>query len=151
MNQDVRRKLDKCLTTLLDRDRELLELDVNERSLAHKLAEYLQCEFPDWNVDCEYNRKFSIPKRLQGHPFTTSDVPTDDTSGRTVYPDIIVHRRGVDDNHLVVEIKKRSNRDDLEIDRGKLEGFTHQMGYRNAALIVFDGVEEPKIEDFSLE
>jgi len=149
MNHDVKRKLDRCLTTLLERDGELLELDVNERSLTHKLAEYLQCEFFDWNVDCEYNRRFSLPKKLEGHPFQTGNAPTDDTSGRTVYPDIVVHRRGKTENHLVIEVKKRSNPEDLNIDRWKLEGFRDQMGYRNAVLIVFDGLKWPDIEDWS--
>ena len=41
---------------LIKNDFYLLEIGTNERSVAHKLAEYLQQEFPNRHVDCEYNR-----------------------------------------------------------------------------------------------
>ncbi len=34
----------------------LVKNDVHERAMTHKLAEYLQLQFPDYDVDCEYNR-----------------------------------------------------------------------------------------------
>ena len=57
-------------------------MDANERSLTHKLAEYLQCEFPDWHVDCEYNRHGLDVKRLAIHSWR---VKADDTEARTVF------------------------------------------------------------------
>lgn len=45
-----------ALGVLQKNDSFLLENEVNERTIAHKFAEYLQKQFPDWNVDCEYNR-----------------------------------------------------------------------------------------------
>jgi hypothetical protein len=86
---EVKRRLYSAYDTLLKQDRALLELDANERSLTHKLAEHLQAEFPDWDVDCEYNRNGAIPKRLVG----TGYVSTDNTDGKTVFPDVIVHQR----------------------------------------------------------
>ena len=48
--------LEIALSELIERDSFLFEADANERSITHKLAEYLQAQFQDWNVDCEYNR-----------------------------------------------------------------------------------------------
>ena len=70
---EVRDRLYAAYHALLRHDRALLELDANERSLTHKLAEYLQGEFPDWDVDCEYNRDGDTPKRLSVQTISTND------------------------------------------------------------------------------
>lgn len=54
----VHKKVEKAINILSKNDAFLLEGNVNERSISHKLAEYLQQEFNDWNVDYEYNRDF---------------------------------------------------------------------------------------------
>lgn len=104
------------------RERTLLEANVNERSLTHKLAEHLQAVFPSWNVDCEYNRLGQMVKRLPRAEETT----TDDTEGRSIFPDIIVHKRGANQNLLVIEAKKTTNQ--LTGDVEKLCGLTAQSG-----------------------
>ena len=125
---EIEKKVRRSLALLLKQDRFLLEIDVNERSITHKLAEYLQLEFPEWHVDCEYNRSGPLPKRLQ----ITADTPVraDDTEAQTVYPDIIVHRRNTDENLLVIEVKKSSNRNRAEWDRQKLEAFKEAEDYK---------------------
>jgi hypothetical protein len=40
---------------------DLIDVDANERSISHKLAEYIQKHTSDWNVDCEYNRDGNDP------------------------------------------------------------------------------------------
>ena len=137
MDTNIERRLRKCLEELVKTDRELLDNDVNERSITHKLAEHIQREFKGWHVDCEYNRKGQMPKTLQAKYF--AGVCADDVHARTVYPDIIIHHRGVPDNLVAIEVKKRSNPDGLEMDRAKLAGFREEYGYRNTALVVLDG------------
>lgn len=44
---------------------------------------------------------------------------------RTIYPDIIVHKRGKKDNLLIIEIKK-STSNEKEFDHAKLECYTDQ-------------------------
>lgn len=61
----------------------LMEIGENERSMTHKIAEYLQQEFPSWHVDCEYNRMEADSKKIN-----LDDKPSN------VCPDIIVHQRG---------------------------------------------------------
>lgn len=61
-------KLDKKiligLDALLKNDAYLLSVDTNERSITHKLAECYQDFFPEWNVDCEYNKNLLAPKEI---------------------------------------------------------------------------------------
>lgn len=110
----------KAINLFIKHDSFLLQRNVNERSLSHKLAEYLQGEFQGWHVDCEYNRDHDLTKRLKVPKGTT---PIDDTEGKTVFPDIIVHHRNNNDNLLVIEVKKSSNPDNGDFDRKKLEAF----------------------------
>lgn len=112
--EDVKRRVIAAICALYRHDRELLDVDANERSITHKLAEHLQREFPEWHVDCEYNRRRRESKRLEA---------------KTVFPDIIVHRRRTDENLLVMEVKKDSGRDDSG-DVKKLKQFTKDPKYR---------------------
>jgi len=128
---EIKKKVGISLEVLFKNDFFLLK--ASERSVAHKLAEYLQTQFPDWNVDCEYNRKGLAPKVLNGIHECSEQKKTD-----RVYPDIIVHRRNTDDNLLVVEIKIK---DDDCCDIEKLKKFTSSSGefkYRLGLFIKFN-------------
>ncbi len=98
----------------------LLKNKVNERSVSHKLGEYLQQQFPDWNVDCEYNKKGDATKILDGMA-ECRDSLTD-----LVYPDIIVHKRDTNENLLIVEMETKQ--ENHECDRAKCELFTSNKG-----------------------
>ena len=131
----VRERLGNALARLLEEDRFLLVNDLNERSISHTLAEHLQTEFADWHVDCEYNRNYAVIKRLrEGSP----EPSADDAEARTVYPDIVVHRRNADENLLVVEIKKSTNSNNEEYDLTKLRSFLSQLHYTYGAFIKFE-------------
>lgn len=56
--------VEQALLQLMKNDAYLLENKISERSQTHKLAEYLQLLLPQWNVDCEYNRKLKLTKTL---------------------------------------------------------------------------------------
>jgi len=76
----------------------LLVADVNERSLTHKFAEHLQAILGrEWSVDCEYNPYGTDTKTIEDvKEIVGRSAPTDETIAKTVYPDIIVHRRGAE-------------------------------------------------------
>jgi len=114
IDSEIKRKVEFCIRQLLRNDYHLLEINVHERSISHKLAEYLQQQFPDWHVDCEYHRHGKEIKRL------------DNLDNKVVYPDIIVHIHNIDFNLLVIELKcsDKDCKDDIE----KLERYTHQNG-----------------------
>jgi hypothetical protein len=51
-------------------------------------------------------------------------VSTDDGNGKSVFPDIVVHRRAIPENLLAIEVRKASNHQPPDHDRHKLHGLT---------------------------
>ncbi len=120
--EEVRQKVQRALNRLRESDCFLIQANTNERTISHKLAEYLQAEFLPLKVDCEYNRHGEEIKRLE---VPRDNINWDDTEARTVFPDIVVHERGNDEqNLLVIEVKKSSNAQNQQFDRIKLMAFT---------------------------
>ena len=110
----------QSLKKLRSLDKKLLEIKVNERTITHKLAEYLQQNFPEFNVDCEYNRFEDLVKKMI---LPKDKINWDDTEAKTIFPDIIIHKRGTQEaNLLVIEVKK-SNNNSEDFDRMKLHTF----------------------------
>lgn len=81
--KDIQSRVIYALLSLKEKDMFLLENNLNERTISHKFAEYLQAHFsPVWDVDCEYNRnhddvkrlKLPIEQNLLNHPQTPLDV-----------------------------------------------------------------------------
>jgi hypothetical protein len=136
---EVRSRITAALRDLFERDHELLHRDVNERSITHKLACYLGNQFPDYDVDCEYNRDGLKPKRLRLFVNEMGKLNPDDIDAVTVYPDIIVHRRGVSGaeggNLLVIEAKKENVR--TGYDAQKLKCYKRDLSYQYAFLVIF--------------
>ena len=146
MEKFIKEALNKSLDRLLANDFEILINDVNERTISHRLAIYLESYFPGWNIDCEYNRNHDDPKRLE---IKRRNIESDDTHATTVYPDIIIHRRGTNDNLVVIEMKKTTSQEDDKYDIGKLCAFKKQLGYKYAFFIKVKtngkaGIEEIK-------
>jgi len=135
----------------------------SERSIAHRLAVYLERELREVGivednglivVDCEYNRHLEGLKRQRISPDLLDTVKKarrkarklSDDSGDyyiSVAPDIVVHQRGQDTlNLLVVEMKKKSNPEIPEYDKEKLKCFTkrdddefaYQLGFTVVAV-----------------
>ena len=119
----------------------LLKHAAHERSITHKLAEYLQREFPGYNVDCEYNKHRLDVKLLPRECEARAE--------RFVHPDIVVHVRGTDDNNiLVIEAKPRKRPMVPRCDEAKLVEFTKLDGeyhYQLGLFIGFDELREPQL------
>ena len=131
----IEQRVIQAAESLVTYDGYLLTCDLNERSITHKFAEHLQREFPEWNVDCEYNRDHDDTKRLDLPP--RRNISSDDLDAKTVYPDIIVHRRGTDLNIVVIEVKKSTNPEGDGWDKRKLAAFRTQLAYRVALFFRF--------------
>ena len=136
--KDIRKLIERAYKMLIEKDGYLLKVDANERSITHRLAIHLESVFPGYNVDCEYNRNGIDPKILINFK---KEINSDDTSGKTVYPDIIIHHRGEKCNFIVIEAKKISNRDDS--DKEKLVIYKKELSYKYAYFVRF-----PIGEDF---
>jgi hypothetical protein len=98
----------------------LLEKDLGERTLTHRLAVHCEKQFSGWDVDCDFNRLGERTLRL---PHGTI-VSTDDHLGKSVYPDIVVHQREIPNNLLAIEVRKAGNHQPLEHDQHKLRALT---------------------------
>lgn len=141
----------KTMLLFLEKESFILENNLNERTISHKLAEYFQSAFSNYDVDCEYNRMRSktvdegyIAKALN-LSLEASDACANET---TVFPDIVVHKRGNnDDNYLIIEVKKKSyaekRRSDKEtyrdFDKRKLKAYIEHLKYKQGIYIEFDG------------
>lgn len=117
----------------------MLEVDAHEESVSHKLAEYLQQEFPDWDVDCEFNKYYDEKKVLDRY------------DKDRVRPDIIVHHRDTDRDLLVVEVKLTTSDDDISEEKDKVRLYTEdeELDYRYGLFLHLRadgdaGVEEKK-------
>lgn len=133
--KEICQKVDIAIKILLKKDRFLLENGVHERSISHKLAEYLQTQFPDWNVDCEYNRKGHETKKLR------RTCSTDDK----IYPDIIIHQRSTKENLLVIEIKSSDLSEECDIEKLKLFTSNTEFEYTYGIFIRFTGTKKPEL------
>lgn len=118
---------------LYEKDKDLLLKDGTpregmERSCAFRIGHYLcnnliknktrKKRFGKYHVDMEYNKKGDQPKIIK-------DRRRKDRRRR---PDLIVHRRSVDDDNLLVVEFKHGLGHDTSNDKDKLKGFTCESG-----------------------
>ena len=133
--EDVQEMLFNALDKVAEEDGSLLDYDVNERSITHKLGVYLSEEVDDgWDVDVEYNRvgEDKVSKTISMENLESQisgDADSKDLDAKTVYPDVIVHKRGEpDENLLVIEAKKSGSPG--EYDRKKLRSYVDELEYK---------------------
>ncbi len=126
----------EAINEFILRDSYLLEHDVHEQAISHKLACYVGKRIDGWHVDAEYNRNLQRPKSLS-------------SCGR-VRPDILIHRRGLnndgdtkDNNLLIIEVKKSPSQQDKDADTNIIQAFINEYPYfyKYGAFIAFDGSE----------
>lgn len=131
-NKIIIEKLERCIEKLKKEDWYLIENNASERSIAHRLAVYLEGEFREYNIDCEYNiniehqsgRKkiYLLKEEVEKYKSKNQKIEDKEVS---IFPDIIVHKRGVNTNNiLVIEMKKDTSTIEDNFDRFKLEKFT---------------------------
>ncbi|MEZ0537230.1 hypothetical protein ACAG39_08255 [Caldicellulosiruptoraceae bacterium PP1] len=152
--------LEYALELLFIYDKHLIVENLHERTIAHRLAIYLETLFGFcFNVDCEYNgnkdhatgrkkiwviedlkrKAFDKLKCLMMYHQNLKEEVLEFLQEVNVYPDIIIHKRGNNNyNLLVIEIKKmNSDYDDIIYDYYKLQQFTNQNGEFQYAYGVF--------------
>lgn len=114
--EEIRQKVDLALDKLYATDQFLIDNDLCEPSLNHRLAMYLQTLFPEHFVDCEYNRS---------HIGNDNDLKRVTNLERGNYIDIIVGKRdrNPDNDFICFETKKWSN-GAHQADREKLQVLT---------------------------
>jgi len=103
-NAEIKEKIKEAIMKFLEKDKSyFLKYGVYEVAMSHRIAVYLEDTFGGYVVDCEYNKM--------------GDNPKTNAHGKKVRPDIIIHKRGQNDNLVVVEVKhagktsKKANND----------------------------------------
>lgn len=143
--------LNQARTCFLEKDATLIAINANERSITHKFAECLQKLFGDtWDVDCEYNRHGQDPKFIDELRNIVGDVvATDEIDTVTVFPDIIIHKRGIEGPNLVViEAKKDPTSQERLRDVEKLKKIKEQYNYCFAIFLTLDTKRQKIAFDF---
>ncbi|WP_177764441.1 hypothetical protein [Flavobacterium sp. I3-2] len=135
----IKNFVEQALTTFLQTsDTWLLRNDLSEQSISHRIAFYLDPLFENYNVDCEYNgdidrennrKAISILKdELQQFGLLREKEATDlekEFTNRAVFPDIIIHNRGTNENNLcIIEVKKSTSTVPFDYDFIKLRSYT---------------------------
>lgn len=159
--QEIKDILDTAIATLKEKDNFLFVNDISEWAISHKLAVYLNDKFPELDIDCEYNgyakannnKKYImiLRSKLEELGKIKDSDGDDEFLRRSVYPDIIVHKRGEEENLMVIEVKKEKN-NDKDFDREKILRYTshdyeNNLNYKLGALVVFStGKSEPSHE-----
>ncbi|MCX8074053.1 MAG: hypothetical protein N2749_00500 [Clostridia bacterium] len=132
-------------------DNYLLQNDVNERSIVHKLAIYLEQTFGKaYDIDCEYNRNIGDLKKIKMLEYkwhelnnlvaviNENEMLTGILVEKTVFPDIIVHKRGKPENNLlIIEVKKSTSPISEDYDIEKLKCYTEPNNNLNYTYGVF--------------
>lgn len=107
--------VETSVRTLLDKDEILFRRGASEWTVAHRLAVYLEKfseDYPEWVVDCEFNRQ---PFDEESSEYARNQ--TKKVGGDTRRPDIIVHKRAdpereiEGDNLLAIELKVNEESD----------------------------------------
>jgi hypothetical protein len=147
----IKRRVDSAIEILRIKDFYLLKNNASERSITHKFAEHLQYVIGNsYNVDCEYNRnvdELNNHKKLHilrskiseiGREFSGEHYigksNDEEYCNLSVYPDIIVHKRGNNNNNLLaIEVKKSASNINEKYDFFKLESYTENSGVNGLA------------------
>ncbi len=159
--QDIQQKLLNSIEVLCSKNHFLIENDISERAISHKLAIYIECEFSEFDVDCEYNGYVESDKNKKYIKILKDKANKlgikRNTDGdneiiyREVYPDIIIHKRGRNtegSNLLIIEMKKSYRPDNGRYDREKLCSYTsrddeNNLNYKLGAFILLNKRQNP--------
>lgn len=117
---------EKSKEKFLKEEKEIIGIDINERTLSARLMFHLQTllledelyreKYKSYSVDCEYNRMNKDMKK----------IIQEDNVVNLIYPDIILHRRNSNNNLMAIEMKKICSNDNeaKNKDRIKLKALT---------------------------
>jgi hypothetical protein len=152
---DIYERIERSVLRFIERDYKLLVSDANEDSISARIAQNMEPEFPEWDIDTQYNRfgigiktkliniskeKFLEYRRRGIAPNFRISIEElyGNPESAPVFPDIIVHKRNEEfNNHLVMEVKKLNNPELFNgWDEWKIHFFMHTLNYRNGVHLI---------------
>ena len=132
---------EKVKEKFLKYEKEIIRIDVNERTLSARLMFHLQTlllneiyqeNYKEYSVDCEYNRINEIEYKILKVCEYIEKTKNFEEVNKKVYPDIIVHKRNENNNLIVIEMKKvNSYIKKKENDKNRLKAMTNPRKLNN--------------------
>jgi hypothetical protein len=138
--EEIKERVHRAIRRFLKENNQLLKFGLQEQTNSMKMVSYLDDEFPDWDVDGEYNK--IVDKHSEECQEKTVFLMMKRSGYKIEYlvkaervrvrPDIIIHRRGTIENLLAIEIKLSENQEQIEYDWAKLDAYcqNHELRYR---------------------
>jgi len=140
-NTELFKLVNNALERVYKHHEYLIKNQVHERSIVfwfgvyfHELLQHKEKKYAEHNLDFEYNKNHSNPKRTENFPYGT-------------YPDILLHKRGSNEHNLLIVEFKTWWEPDNKKDLRKLRDFTHPDGdykYKYGLSIIL-GEDKPTI------
>ena len=93
-------KIEQAVAMLYKLDYLLVQNSIHELAIAGRLMHYLIPLFQSFDVDMEYDKIIVLEKKKM-------------LNGKTIRPDIIIHKRNSDKNLIMIEIKKSNDLDKI--------------------------------------
>ena len=135
---ELKNIVSKAIICFYQKDKYLLQNNVNERSWYSQMGIYLiknlgGTEYNNYTFDCEYNRGCNL-----------RDNAIKQLDGKNISIDLVIHKRGHDeivgyDNLMCIEFKKSINLSDLQDDIERLEKLTsidYKFNYKLGVMII---------------
>jgi hypothetical protein len=104
--------VEHAISTLLEKENNNLQRGINELNVSTHLAFYLKPIFENYDVDPEYNGDIDKPNDRKALDIARNRIrgigkTPNENDNYKLSPDIIIHKRGTNENNLVViEVKK---------------------------------------------
>lgn len=151
---DVKWALNDALRVFYLNDLYLIEHDVHERALTFRLGFYLQQIFYGWDVDCGSSKNPVTPLknkllRSKCSPKVSFDCGSCDHSPDcTIFPAIIIHKRGLGHNLLLIEAKKDASESDMANDIARIKAGLKEdaLRYRYGLFLDFKSTKKETVE-----
>ena len=133
---------EKAKEKFLKDEKEIIRIDINERTLSARLMFHLQTilledelyreKYKTYSVDCEYNRINEIEYKILKVCEYIEKTKNFEEVDKKVYPDIIVHKRNENNNLIVIEMKKANSYiKKKENDKNRLKAMTNPRKLNN--------------------
>ena len=134
---------EKAKEKFLKDEKEIIRIDINERTLSARLMFHLQTilledelyreKYKTYSVDCEYNRINEIEYKILKVCEYIEKTKNFEEVDKKVYPDVIVHKRNENNNLIVIEMKKSTLNDEKckEKDKIRLKIMTNPNDLNN--------------------
>jgi len=141
---ELESKVRKCIDRLIKDDSHLLRESVYERTISGRLGHYMINEFPNYDVDCEYDKNIESLEDKKIIYEIEYRVGVKIKNPKKIVPDIIIHKRGLNsENLLVVEMKKNTSKNNaINYDDIKLKAATTEVlsniNYAFGALVIMN-------------